>query len=239
MPDPLVSDLKTMDYEACLKLQHAVHGARVEGLLPDTLLLVEHPHVLTFGRRAHEENVLVPESTLRQQGVTCVHIERGGDVTYHGPGQLVAYPIFALGKSGMGVLDFVERLEAIMIQILKDYGIRGERNERNRGIWVGNKKIGFVGIAVQKGISFHGLALNVSPDLGFFQMIHPCGLKGVHITSMADLLKKEVSLARIKDLAIFHFQKIFDMTLEPRDRQVIESFCGDKPQLNRRISSKE
>ena len=222
MPNPLYSDLKTMGHEVCLKLQHAVHGARVEGLLPDTLLLVEHPHVLTFGRQAHGENVLVPESTLRRQGVTCVHIERGGDVTYHGPGQLVAYPIFALGKSGMGVLDFVERLEAVMIQVLEDYGIRGERNKRNRGVWAGDKKIGFVGIAVRKKVSFHGLALNVSPDLGFFQMIHPCGLKEVHITSMNDLLKQAVSLAEIKTRVVFHFEKIFDMILEqvkPSDLQ--------------------
>ena len=102
MPDPIYSDLKTMDYDACLKLQHAVHGARVEGLLPDTLLLVEHPHVLTFGRRAHEENVLVPESALRQQGIDCVHIERGGDVTYHGPGQLVALPHLCASKKRHG-----------------------------------------------------------------------------------------------------------------------------------------
>ena len=230
MPDPIYSDLNIMDYEACLKLQHAVHGARAEGLLPDTLLLVEHPHVLTFGRRAHEENVLVSESVLQQQGVTCVHIERGGDVTYHGPGQLLAYPIFALQKCGIGVLDFVEKLEAVMIDILKDYGITGARNKRNRGVWVGRKKIGFVGIAVQKGISFHGLALNVDPDLRFFQMINPCGLKEVQITSMADLLEKEVSLAKIKDLAIFHFQKIFNMSLEHRDRQMIESFCRGRPE---------
>ena len=229
MPDPLVSDLKTMDYEACLKLQHAVHGARVEGLLPDTLLLVEHPHVLTFGRRAHEENVLVPESALRQQGITCVHIERGGDVTYHGPGQLVAYPIFALRKSGIGVLDFMENLETIMIQVLKDYGIKGERNKRNRGVWVESKKVGFVGIAVQKGISFHGLALNISPDLKFFQLINPCGLKEVQITSMADILKREVSLSDIKARVVFHFQKIFDMTLNQQNRQMIESFRRGRP----------
>ncbi len=229
MPDPLVSDLKTMDYEACLKLQHAVHGARVEGLLPDTLLLVEHPHVLTFGRRAHEENVLVTEFALQQQGVTCIHVERGGDVTYHGPGQLVVYPIFALRKSGIGVLDFVEKLEAIMIQVLKDYGIKGERNERNRGVWVESKKIGFVGIAVQKGISFHGLALNVDPDLKFFQLINPCGLKEVQITSMAEILKRAVSLTEIKTRVVFHFQKIFDMTLDQENHQMIESFRRGRP----------
>ena len=214
MPDPIYSDLNVMDYETCLNLQHAVHGARAEGLLPDTLLLVEHSHVLTFGRRANEENVLVSESALRQQGIMCVHIERGGDVTYHGPGQLLAYPIFALQKCGIGVLDFMEKLEAVMIQVIKDYGITGERNKRNRGVWVGDKKIGFVGIAVRKGISFHGLALNVDPDLRFFQMINPCGLKEVQITSMAELLERPVSLTHIKAKVVFHFQKIFDMTLE-------------------------
>ena len=214
MPNPIVSDLKTMDYNKCLKLQRAVHGARAEGLLPDTLLLVEHPHVLTFGRRANRANVLVSEFDLRQRGITCTHIERGGDVTYHGPGQLVAYPIFALRKNGIGVLDFVERLEEVMIRVLKDYHIKGERNERNRGVWVANEKIGFVGIAVKKGISFHGLALNVNPDLKFFQTIHPCGLKGVQVTSVAALLKREVFLSEIKDLAVFHFQKVFDMALD-------------------------
>ena len=229
MPNPILSDLKYMDYQECLELQHAVHHARVEGLLPDTLLLVEHPHVLTFGRQANKENVLVSESALQQKGITCAHIERGGDVTYHGPGQLMAYPIFALRKNGIGVLDFVERLEEVMIRVLKDYGITGERNKRNRGVWVGDEKIGFVGIAVRKGISFHGLALNVKPDLGFFQIINPCGLKGVRVTSVAALLKREVSLSNIKDLAIFHFQKIFDMILDHKDRQIIESLCRDRP----------
>ncbi|EFK06691.1 lipoyl(octanoyl) transferase [delta proteobacterium NaphS2] len=222
MPDPLVSDLKTMDYAACLKLQRAVHGARVEGLIPDTLLLVEHPHVLTFGRRARQENVLVSESVLQKKGVTCVHNERGGDVTYHGPGQILAYPIFGLEKKGIGVLDFVEKLEAVMIRVLSDYGIRGERDDRNRGVWVKGRKIGFVGIAVKKGISLHGLALNVSPDLSFFQMIHSCGLKEVGITSMAELLGKKIPLGHIKTRLIFHFQEIFDVNpdqAKPKDLQ--------------------
>jgi len=213
MPDAIVSDLGTIDYEACLKLQRALHTARVEGLLPDTLLLVEHPHVLTLGRSAHEENVLVSESALQQQGISCVHIERGGDVTYHGPGQLIAYPIFRLPK-GIGVVDFVEKLEAVMVQVLKDYGIEGERNSRNRGVWVGDRKIGFVGIAVRRGVAFHGLALNVSPDLRFFQMIHPCGLKKVQITSMADLLEKAVSLNTLKKRLAWHFEKTFAITLK-------------------------
>lgn len=214
MPNPVVIDLNTMNYEQCLQLQRDVHRARVQGRVPDTLLLVEHPHVLTFGRRAREENVLVPESALEKMGVSCVHIERGGDVTYHGPGQLIAYPIFALEKNGIAILEFVERLEEVMIQVLKDFGILGERNEKNRGVWVGDRKIGFVGIAVRKGISFHGLALNVNTDLDFFQIIHPCGLKNVQVTSMAYLLGEEISMARIKASVIYHFEKIFKMVFD-------------------------
>ena len=227
MPDPLVSDLKTMDYAACLKLQRAVHGAHVNGLIPDTLLLVEHPHVLTFGRRAHPENVLVSQSLLQKKGVTCVHIERGGDVTYHGPGQILAYPIFAIEKKGIGVLDFVEKLEVVMIRVLSDYGIRGERDDRNRGVWVKGRKIGFVGIAVRKKISLHGLALNISPDLGFFQMIHPCGLKEVGITSMAELLGKKIPLAGIKARIIHHFKEIFDMNPDQTTRDDLQEMVRE------------
>ena len=239
LPNPIVSDQKTIAYPACLRLQHAVHSARAEGLLPDTLLLVEHPHVLTFGRRANAENVLVSESVLRQQGVTCAHIERGGDVAYHGPGQLVAYPIFAIGKNGLGVLDFVERLEEVMIRVLKDCGITGERNERNRGVWVENEKIGFVGIAVRKGISFHGLALNVMPDLSFFQIIHPCGLKGVKVTAMAAFLEREISMTQMKDLMVRHFQKIFDIILDqmkPDDFWTMMRSLAPSLNLNGKIS---
>ncbi len=213
MPEAFFSDLKTLDYKACLELQHAVHGARVRGMLPDTLLLVEHPHVLTFGRRAREENVLVSKSILAQKGISRVHVERGGDVTYHGPGQLVAYPIFGLPKS-MGVIDFVEKLEAVMIQVLKDYGVRGERDSRNRGVWVKNRKIGFVGIAVQRGVSFHGLALNISPALTYFQMIHPCGLKQVEITALGELIDPPVSMNLIKNRLLSHFEAVFGMALE-------------------------
>ena len=227
MPDLLVSDLKTMDYVACLKLQRAVHAAHVNDLIPDTLLLVEHPHVLTFGRRAHPENVLVSRSVLQQMGVTCAHVERGGDVTYHGPGQILAYPIFALQKKGIGVLDFVEKLETVMIRVLRDYGIRGERDDRNRGVWVNGRKIGFVGIAVKKGISLHGLSLNINPDLNFFQMIHPCGLKEVDITSMAELLNETILLDEIKTLILFHFQRIFHVHLDRMEASELSKLVNE------------
>jgi lipoate-protein ligase B len=214
MAQALAVDLARMDYERCLALQHRVHQARFEGLIPDCLLLVEHPHVLTIGRRGKTENILVPEPLLRTRDIPCVSIERGGDVTYHGPGQLIGYPIFGLKGKGKGVSAHVEGLEEVMIRILRDYGISGERNARNRGVWVGEAKIGFVGIAVRKGISLHGIALNAAPDLSFFEIIHTCGLKGVEVTSIQRLRGSGVSLEKIKACAISHFEKVFDLSLE-------------------------
>ena len=209
----LVIDLSFQDFEGCWLLQHRIHRARKEEILPDCLLLVEHPHVLTLGRGGKKENILVSETLLHERGITCLSIERGGDVVYHGPGQLVGYPIFALEREGIGIVDFVWRLEEVMIQILKDYGIIGQRNERNRGVWVGKDKVGFVGIAIRSGISFHGFALNVNPDLSFFELIRPCGLDGVKATSMNALLRKGIPLEVVKERAMVHFQEVFNISM--------------------------
>lgn len=219
-------DLGRKDYSECWRLQLQVHQARRKGLIPDCLLLVEHANVFTFGKGGKKDNLLVPEPLLRKQGIPCVTIERGGDVTYHGPGQLVGYPIFALKDNGLGVLDFVEHLEEVMIRILKDYGITGQRNERNRGVWMGNEKIGFVGVAVRRGISFHGFALNVEPELSFFQMIHPCGLKGVRAVSMASLLGRGIPLSKVKLGAIFHFKEVFEISI---DKMEMDGFLANLP----------
>jgi len=210
----MVIDLARQDFEECWTLQHRIHRARKEEILPDCLLLVEHPHVLTLGRGGKRENILVSETLLHERGIACLSIERGGDVVYHGPGQLVGYPIFALKREGIGIVNFVWRLEEVMIQILKDYGIIGQRNERNRGVWVGKDKVGFVGIAVRSGISLHGFALNVNPDLSFFELIQPCGLKGVKATSINALLRKEIDLGELKESAIVYFQKVFNISMQ-------------------------
>ena len=210
----MVIDLARQDFEECWTLQHRIHRARKEEILPDCLLLVEHPHVLTLGRGGKRENILVSETLLHERGIACLSIERGGDVVYHGPGQLVGYPIFALKREGIGIVNFVWRLEEVMIRILKDYGIIGQRNERNRGVWVGKDKVGFVGIAVRSGISLHGFALNVNPDLSFFELIQPCGLKRVKATSMKALLEKEVDYEEVKERAIIHFREVFDISMQ-------------------------
>lgn len=212
----IVVDLGLTEYNFCWKLQQGVHEAKRRNLIPDCLILVEHPQVMTFGRGRNRGNLLVSEQVLANQGIPCVDIERGGDVTYHGPGQLIGYPIFALKGSGISVLDFVERLEQIMIQMLGTYGIHGKRDPRNRGVWVNEKKIGFVGIAVRKGISFHGLALNVNIDLSPFHMINPCGLQNIGITSMKDLLKNPTPMGPLKEQCILLHEEIFDCTTEKK-----------------------
>ena len=223
MQRAMVVDLGYRDYEECLAIQHTAHSARREGLIPDCLLLVEHPHVLTIGKRGKRDNVRVPEPFLRKQGISCITIERGGDVTYHGPGQLLGYPIFALKGKGKGVIDFVGRLEEVMIRILRDYGIDGERNELNRGVWVGREKVGFVGIAVRRRISFHGFALNVDPELSFFQMINPCGLTGVKVTSIGSLLGREIQFEEARERAVIHFEEIFGLSLEREETDLFLS----------------
>src|SRR4030043_1381228 len=221
MRKAIVIDLGFQDFRECWELQHRLHRARKEEILPDCLLLVEHPHVLTIGRGGKKENILVSETLLRECGLSCLSIERGGDVVYHGPGQLVGYPLFALKREGIGIVNFVWRLEEVMVQILKDYGIIGQRNERNRGVWVGKDKIGFVGIAVRGGISFHGFVLNVNPDLSFFELIQPCGLKEVKATSINALLRKEIDLEEVKKSAIDHFQEVFNISMQRMKMSVL------------------
>ena len=217
----IVVDMELTEYTSCWEFQRAVHTARINNLLPDCLILVEHHRVMTFGRAKNRDNLLVSRKVLDRHGIPCVDIERGGDVTYHGPGQLLAYPIFGL-KGGIGVVDLIERLEEIMIRILNRYGIAGKRDSRNRGVWMEGKKIGFVGIAVKKQISFHGFALNVNLDLSPFQMINPCGLQNVEITSMQNILGTQTPMGPLKDLTISLFEEIFDCSMEKRNpRQFI------------------
>ena len=230
----MVVDLGQKDYKECWDLQLGIHHLRCLDLVPNCLLLVEHPHVLTLGRKGNRNNVLINETSLKKRGIPVLAIERGGDVTYHGPGQLVGYPIFNLETGGGGVIEFIECLEEVMIRALKDFGIFGERNERNRGVWIGEEKIGFVGVAVRKGITFHGFALNVDPDLFCFEMINPCGLKGVKITSMGALLERPPSMMEIKERVITHVEEVFGLTLE---RAGQDDLLSEIPKMNESLRS--
>lgn len=202
-------DLGLLDYEKAWDLQHRLWERRVQEELPDLLLFVEHPHVITLGRRGDRSHLIASAEALEALSVPVFHVERGGDVTYHGPGQIVAYPIFHLKQYGYRLVRFVEALEEVVIRTLRDFGIVGERNPLNRGVWVGNEKIASVGVAIKRWVSFHGIALNYETDLRYFDLIDPCGLEGVKMTSVAKILGRKVSRERLVASLSRRFQEVF------------------------------
>jgi lipoate-protein ligase B len=210
----MVVDLGVLDYRRVWQLQAdlvaAHHGGRQH---EDCVLLVEHPSVFTLGRRGGLENLLVERSTLDKAGIEVVAVERGGNITYHGPGQLVVYPIIDIQRAGLSVVDYVGALEEVMIRTAGRWGVVAERNPVNRGVWVGAKKLGSIGIAIRRGISFHGLALNVSLDLRPFGWIQPCGLEGVAMTSLAQELDNPPAMHEVKHEICLHLQAVFGTEL--------------------------
>ena len=205
-------DLGMKDYTEAWKLQSDIVSARIKGMIDtDIILFLEHPTVFTLGRRGGLDHLLVSEEFLKTSGIPIVHVERGGNITFHGPGQLVAYPIVNLKARGIGVVDFVEALEDVMLATVRTWGIAAERNPANRGIWVGNNKMGSIGLAIRKGISFHGLALNINIDLTPFSWIQPCGLQGVCMTSMKQELGREVSMDEVCAAVKKQFESVLDL----------------------------
>ena len=162
-----------MDYREAWDVQLATHKAVAERDAPPTLMLVEHPPVITFGKKGGRSNLLTNEGLLTKQGFALYDIERGGDVTYHGPGQLVGYPIFRVGRR---VRDYLRSLEAVMVQVLAEYGLESTGSPGYAGVWVGDEKVVAIGVAVKRDVSFHGFAMNVHTDLTHFAHIVPCGL---------------------------------------------------------------
>ncbi|HXH81979.1 MAG TPA: lipoyl(octanoyl) transferase LipB, partial [Candidatus Tectomicrobia bacterium] len=185
-----------IDYAVALAWQRALLAARAEGIVPDTLLLLEHPPTITLGRRASRADILVDATLLVARGVAVYETNRGGLVTYHGPGQLVGYAICDLrALTGGDVVRYVTGLEETVIRVLAGYAITGERDPAHRGVWVGNAKIAAVGVAISRGVTMHGFALNVQPDLAAFGWIRPCGIADRGVTSMVALLGRQVPLA--------------------------------------------
>lgn len=192
-----------------------VEARKSGGLSKDILLLLEHPPVFTLGRRGGRQNLLVTESFLEKSGISVLHVERGGDITFHGPGQLVGYPIIDLRAAGLGVVDYVEKIEEVMIRTAAHCGVRASRNPLNRGAWVGNCKLGSIGVAVRSGITFHGFALNVNVSLEPFSWINPCGLKGISMTSLERELACAVPVEAVRNSVKQEFETVFDAKLAP------------------------
>jgi lipoate-protein ligase B len=200
----LYKDLGTMDFLAALELQETCLQLKQREPSSDIVLFVEHPHVYTLGRGGKDTNVLAP------QEVPVYRTSRGGDVTYHGPGQIVVYPLIDLrSKLRRDVHRYLRNLEMTAIRTLEDFGLRASRRPPYTGIWIGDKKIAAIGIAVRRSITFHGLALNVNTDLSYFKHIVPCGLTWADVTSMARELGKEQNAERIKNRFLHHFTEVF------------------------------
>jgi lipoyl(octanoyl) transferase len=207
-----------IDYEAALKLQNRLAQARMDGEIEDTILFLQHPPVITMGKSGKIHNVLAPQ-TIQEENIKVIFTDRGGDVTYHGPGQLVVYPILSLRNYGLSVPGYVWKLEETVIRLLARFGIEAAREEKMRGVWVGKEKIAALGVHLSRWISKHGLALNVNTNLDAFELINPCGT-GRRATSMARILGREASMEEIETLMIESFAEVFGMTLslEPSDR---------------------
>lgn len=207
-----VRDLGRMSYGEALGIQQRIASERKQDLASDHLLFVEHPHVVTIGRNGHTENILLPEEGMRRLGIEIHETDRGGDVTYHGPGQVVGYPIMDLREWKRDVGAFVRAVEQVLIDSLEDFGIRAGRLARCTGVWVGGAKIAAIGIHLSRWVSTHGWALNVAPDMRYFQYIVPCGLTKP-VTSMAELGVR-ADAEEVKDSLARHFGEIFEFEMQ-------------------------
>ena len=176
----------------------------------DILVLLEHPPILTLGRNASESNLLLSEQEYEQRGVSRQNVSRGGDVTFHGPGQLVGYPIVDLKAGAINVRSFLRKLEDVLLETIKVFNIIGHRVDGKTGVWVDNDKIASIGIGVKHWISWHGFALNVDVDLDYFSMINPCGLQGIKMTSMQNILGRPVAMASVEQQLIQSFKQVFN-----------------------------
>jgi len=203
-----------MRYADAWAFQRALVAARQGGRIEDVVLLVEHPPVITIGRGGRAANILVSPDLLAAQGFDVHATERGGDVTYHGPGQLVGYPILDLGALDEDVVRYVRGLEAALIGALERFGIAGARLRGYPGVWVGDAKVAAIGVAVKRRVTMHGFALNVAPNLDHFGVINPCGL-GKPVTSMARLLGRPVSLAEVQPVVVRSLGEVFAMEVRP------------------------
>ena len=205
-----VRDLGLIPYAEALALQSDLVGRRRIGDIPDQLLLLQHPHVITLGTASSRSHVLADESRRRELGIDLVDVGRGGDVTYHGPGQLVGYPILDLKPDRKDVHRYLRDLEAVLIRTLDEMGIRGKPVPGLTGVWVDGRKIAAIGVRVSSGwITSHGFALNVSNDLSFFETIVPCGIQNVSVTSVSEEVGRPIGVPEILGIVSKAFSEIF------------------------------
>jgi lipoate-protein ligase B len=201
-----VRRLGVVPYREAWAMQQDLANDRRAGRIPDTVVLLQHPHTYTIGRSGTRDHVFLTENELAARGITCLEVDRGGDVTYHGPGQLVGYPILDLGPTP-DVGRYLRLLEGSLIDVLSDFGISSDRLSGYTGVWIGNRKIAAIGVKVAQGVTTHGFALNVTTDLSYFSHILPCGIPDKGITSMAvELGDRAPAMVDVEDAFLTEFQ---------------------------------
>lgn len=207
-----ILDLGLQPYDGVLELQHRMVDARKQNKIDDTLILLEHLPVITLGRRGNEDNILATSEWLADHGIQVYRVERGGDVTYHGPGQLVGYPIMDLGEHRKDVGWYMHSLEEVLIRVLADFGITAGRLSGNIGVWLDERaKIAALGARIENWITYHGFALNVAEDTAQFELIVPCGLAHKEVTSVEATLGRPVDMAKVRERVVEHFAAVFNV----------------------------
>ncbi len=217
-------------YSRILTLQRGWAEALAQDRLPGLIWIGTHKPVVTMGRQADESELMIPAEELPGRGVELHWIERGGLATVHGPGQLVVYPILNVTDLGLGVRDFVDKLEEAMIMTLAGFGIDSGRDERGPGVWVGDDKIGFVGLALKRRVSFHGLALNIELDPSLFDLISPCGLVGINVVSAKDVLGRPVDMDRAGELMTEALSELLGLDPLPVSLEEAEAYLAELDQ---------
>jgi lipoate-protein ligase B len=221
--------MDTVEYDEACKLQKSLLEARMSNAIDDCLILLQHPPTFTYGRRYKEENLITNKRYYESLGFAVYKTDRGGLATSHGPGQLVGYPIIKISTYTKDYYQYLRMLEDVMIRTLIDFGIAARRNEGYTGVWVDNAKIGFIGVRMSFGYAMHGFSLNVNNDLVPFGHITPCGIQGVRITSVQELLNKNVYMKKVYETLTNHFSDVFQVQMVSIEKRIMSQrlkLCG-------------
>ncbi|MBW1708271.1 MAG: lipoyl(octanoyl) transferase LipB [Deltaproteobacteria bacterium] len=214
MPVLKVYKMGLADYGRAYKFQEELLLQRIGREIPDSLLLLEHPPTLTIGKEGDLENLLVSGNELKKRGIALFPVDRGGSITWHGPGQLVGYPILDLRERDRDIRKFIDALEEVIIRTLADLSIQSTRDDEHVGVWVGQEKIAAIGVRINRWVTKHGFALNVNNDLSHFSLINPCGITDRGVTSIVKLLGRDVSMETVTEKLLINFSDVFEYELD-------------------------
>ena len=219
----------TVEYGEAWALQKTLFDARLAGVIEDCFILLQHPPTFTYGRRYKEANLITNKELYEGRGIAVHKTDRGGLATYHGPGQLVGYSIVKMGNYTKDYYHYLRMLEEVMLRTLLECGIRAERRTEYTGVWLGDAKIGFIGVRLAQGFTMHGFSLNVNNDLSPFASITPCGIQGIWVTSMRELLGKAMDEEKVCEMAARYYAEVFQIQLTPQDTTTLNDAHTVRP----------